>query len=82
MDERKLVLVVRRKFPGLSAKDIEMMMIRLKKENNDTFTGLSMAAFMALVKKDIHDQNKRKVEEWKEKEKRTEFDLLYVSPYV
>jgi uncharacterized C2H2 Zn-finger protein len=70
MNEKKLVLVVRRKFPGLSAKDIEMMLIRVKKENNDTYTGLSMAAFIALVKKDIHDQNKRKVEECKEEKRK------------
>ena len=45
------------------------MIIRVKKANKGTLTGLTMAAFMGLVKKDIHDEHKRKDKEWKDEKR-------------
>jgi hypothetical protein len=42
MDAKKLGLEVKRKFPGLSAKEINMMIIRGKKANKGTLTGLTI----------------------------------------
>lgn len=69
MDAKKLGLEVKRKFPALSAKEINMMIIRVKKANKGTLTGLTMAACMGLVKKDIHDEHKRKDKEWKDEKR-------------
>ena len=47
--ELKLALATKRKFCGLSAKEIHIIISKIKEKNNGTLVGLKLAVFMALV---------------------------------
>ena len=66
--EVKVAFAVKRKFPGLTAKRIRDIISGVKRDNNDTLKGLTMAAIMGMVKRNIHDHNK--ISEAKHKEER------------
>ena len=49
--ELKLALATKRKFRGLSAKEIHTIIGKIKEKNNGTLVGLKFAVFMALCSK-------------------------------
>lgn len=77
--ELKLALATKRKFRGLSAKEIHTIIGKIKEKNNGTLVGLKLAAFMALVKKEIHKKNEAKADEYKQecREKSVTCDICY-----
>ena len=64
--ELKLALATKRKFCGLSAKEIHIIISKIKEKNNGTLVGLKLAAFMALVKKEIHEKNEATADKYKQ----------------
>ena len=64
--ELKLALETKRKFCGLSAKEIHIIISKIKEKNNGTLVGLKLAVFMALVKKEIYEKNEAKAAEYKQ----------------
>ena len=78
--ELKLALATKRKFRGLSAKEIHTIISKIEDKNNGTLGGLKLAAFMALVKKEIHEKKETKAnenkQECREKSVTCEFFLL------
>ena len=67
--EAKLALAAKRKFPGLTPEKVHDIINKVKKDNNGTLAGLTIAAFMGLVKKKIHEQNRIDIEKWKEEKR-------------
>ena len=56
--EVNLVFAVKRKFPGLTEKRICDIISGVKRDNNYILKGLTMAAIMGMVKRNIHEHNK------------------------
>ena len=77
--ELKLALATKRKFRGLSAREIHTIISKIKEKNNGTLGGLKLAAFMAFVKKEIYEKNKAKADAYKQecREKSVTCEICY-----
>ena len=66
--EKRLVQIVKKRYPGITLENAYLIVAKMRKANNDSLTGMKMSTLLVLMKKEV-SESKKDIKEQVEQER-------------